>query len=82
MSRKNQSKSSVLGDLLTAREVAELLGISIPTLARWRQTGAGPRFLKLGGRRENIVRYRQADIAAFLDQAERRSTSDPGLRVA
>ncbi len=48
--------------LLTDRHVAEQLGISPLTLARWRYEGRGPVFLKIG----KAIRYRQADVDAWL----------------
>lgn len=59
---------------LTTAQAAERLGLQPRTLERWRWTGVGPRFRKLGG----AVRYAQADLDEFADAALRRSTSDPG----
>ncbi|MDA3922619.1 MAG: helix-turn-helix domain-containing protein [Salinisphaera sp.] len=50
--------------LLTPAQVADMLGVTVHTLAVWRCTKRYPlRFLKVGSR----VRYRQADIDAFID---------------
>jgi hypothetical protein len=46
---------------LGQKDLAKRWNISHRTLERWRYTGQGPAFLKLGGR----VLYRQADIEAF-----------------
>lgn len=46
-------------------------GISTSTLERWRWSGEGPAFLKLGGR----VVYRLTDIEAFEAERLRASTS-------
>lgn len=59
---------------LSAREAASRLGLEPGTLANWRWSGQGPRFVKIGGR----VRYRLSDLSIWLDQQTRRSTSDPG----
>ena len=55
--------------LLTRREVANLLKISLRTLDRWREERVGPRWIDLSGgsRRKPQIRYRMADIQAFLD---------------
>ncbi len=45
--------------------------ISPRTLQRWRLEGVGPTFVKLG----RLVRYRQSDLEAFLDERARTSTS-------
>lgn len=46
---------------LNQKELARRWGMSHRTLERWRYTGQGPVFLKLGGR----VLYRLADIETF-----------------
>lgn len=45
--------------------------ISPRTLANWRVTGSGPRFVKIGGR----VMYRQADVLAWENARSVTSTS-------
>lgn len=55
-------------------EVEEIYGLKVATLRGWRFRGLGPRFLKLG----RSVRYRAADIEAWITRGERMSTSDPG----
>ena len=45
--------------LLTVREAAALLRCSVHSLNKWRLTGGGPRFVRVGSR----VRYRQSAIA-------------------
>ena len=61
-------------DLLTTEEAARYLRLSPRTLERYRVTGEGPRFLKIGRR----VLYRQSDLDEWLKNKSRRSTSDPG----
>jgi hypothetical protein len=53
-----------------------MTGIPARTFETMRLRGTGPKFLKLGKRK--AVRYRPADIAAWLARHERRSTSDKG----
>jgi excisionase family DNA binding protein len=60
------SPSTILPDLATRQQVADYTQTSIPTLARWAAEGKGPRFVKLGAR----VRYRKADVLAWLDSLE------------
>ena len=50
--------------------VAERWGISHRTLERWRYTGQGPRFMKIGGR----VVYRVEDIETYETEQLRTST--------
>ena len=60
--------------LIDEHEAAERLGLSVKTLRRWRWSGRGPAFRKLG----SAVRYAEEDLAAFIEGARRRSTSDAG----
>jgi predicted DNA-binding transcriptional regulator AlpA len=54
--------------LLDSREVSAYLRVSESTLSRWRASGAGPPFLRLGG----IARYRAERLDAWLAEAEHR----------
>ena len=53
-------------ELLAPRPAAKYLGVSHWALARWRQRGRGPDFIKLGGR----IRYRRAALDAYLHERE------------
>jgi predicted DNA-binding transcriptional regulator AlpA len=53
-------------------ELSRFLRVSTSTLAKWRLSGSGPRFVKLGHR----VAYRQADIDEYLSRQTRASTSE------
>jgi predicted site-specific integrase-resolvase len=44
--------------ILTPEQVADLYGVSLETLRRWRRTGEGPAFVQLSARR---VVYRPTD---------------------
>ena len=59
---------------LTTPEAAEHLGLSPRTLERWRVTGEGPRYRKLG----RAVRYSIEDLEAFARAGQRTSTSASG----
>lgn len=62
------------GQLLTAKEVADFLGLSVRTLATWRvRRSDGPPFIKLGGR---AIRYDRSDLEAWIEDQRRMSTSD------
>jgi hypothetical protein len=60
--------------LINEREAANLLRLSVKCLQGWRVRGGGPLFVKVG----RAVRYRPEDLEAFIQEAVRRSTSDPG----
>lgn len=49
-------------EILNEREVQAIFGFSIPFLRRARREKRGPRFMKVG----KLVRYRRADIEAYL----------------
>jgi len=59
-----------LPQLLDQREACAYLGVSQPTLNRWRCQGQGPKFVKMG----RVIRYRAADVAAFVEQSLRAHT--------
>ena len=61
--------------LLTEKDVAQALSLSVRTIQAFRLRGGGPRFIKIGAR---AVRYRPEDISTFLNDAARASTSDLG----
>ena len=59
---------------LNQTELAARWTISARTLERWRWTGDGPAFLKIGGR----VVYRLEDVLAYEQARQRRSTAERG----
>ena len=63
------------GLLMTPDEVAAELNVAAATLAAWRATGRiqGLVWLRIG----RAVRYRRADVAAFVDAGLRRTESRP-----
>lgn len=59
--------------LLSVEQAARFLNLSASSLAKSRVRGDGPAFVKLGA----AVRYRRADLEAFIAAGVRRSTSEP-----
>lgn len=57
--------------LFTVDEAADYTRLSKITLNRWRLTGEGPVFVKMGG----AVRYAKADLDAFIAASRRRATT-------
>ena len=53
----------LLGKKLTDCEAAEVCGVKVGTLRKWRLLGNGPRYLKVGRR---SVRYLVSDLQEFL----------------
>ena len=65
--------------LLRPQQAAALLGLSVQTLAKYRLTGDGPPFVKVGPR---VVAYRLDALEAWIVSRTRRSTSDRGEDAA
>lgn len=62
--------------LLTAREVAELLGVSTETIVRWTRKGELPAIRLPGG----ALRYREDDLERWLEERrtpDRRAAEPP-----
>lgn len=60
--------------VLTTREAAEHVRLSETQLERLRQRGDGPVYIKIG----RAVRYRESDLATWLDQHLMPTTSNQG----
>ena len=60
--------------LLSTEEAAKRLGLSARTLERYRVSGEGPEFVKMG----HAVRYTTPKLNDWLEACTRRSTSDKG----
>ncbi len=55
------------GKLLSTDEVADILGVSTSTLAKWRQLGEPELpFFRVAGR----IRYRLSDVESFVEDAD------------
>ena len=59
-------------NVLNTREAADYVRLGKNTLERFRLTGEGPSFLKLGG----SVRYRQTDLDLWMESRLTNSTSE------
>ncbi len=62
--------------LLNEHEVAEITGMSVASMRRWRILNRGPRYLKLNA----AVRYRIADVSAWLESRPTGGESIKGAR--
>lgn len=51
--------------ILNTRQVAELLGVTEPTVRKWRSTGGGPPFVALSGN-GGSVRYLRSEVYGWL----------------
>jgi predicted DNA-binding transcriptional regulator AlpA len=59
--------------LITQREVARRLTLSVRSLERWRVSGTGPRYVRLSRGR---IAYRIEDVDAWVASKVVRSTSE------
>ena len=50
--------------LLNSKQAAEVLGVAVYTLRKWRMLGQGPRAVKV----EGAVRYDPADLQAYIER--------------
>jgi excisionase family DNA binding protein len=66
------SSPSSPSSLLTGRDAASFLSLSLRTLERLRVSGGGPLFVKCG----RSVRYRQSDLDSWIEAHQRHSTSE------
>ncbi len=64
--------ASVLDRLLSPKDTAVALGVSLSWLAKARLSGSGPRFIKLG----RSVRYNETHLREYVRQQTRSSTSE------
>jgi predicted DNA-binding transcriptional regulator AlpA len=66
--------------LLSTRDVAQILGVSVPWVEIARSKGYGPPFIRIGVRG---IRYRKDALRAWLkERAEYRCTRDCGTEAA
>lgn len=53
----------MMSDLLSPNDAARVLGVTEAALSRFRHEHRGPIFVRVG----KLVRYREADLAAWLE---------------
>jgi predicted DNA-binding transcriptional regulator AlpA len=61
--------------LLTTDEASDLLRLQAQTLRKYRSEGGGPGYVRLSA---NRIAYDPMDLAAWIAERRRVSTSDPG----
>lgn len=62
---------------LSPPEAAKYLRCSASTLAKLRVYGGGPTFTRIGAK---AIRYRRADLDAYMEQGRVKSTSETACR--
>jgi predicted DNA-binding transcriptional regulator AlpA len=68
-----EASNSPASKLLSAKDVAEITGLSVETLAQWRSQMRGPLFVKMS---RNFVRYRQSDLDDWISERIVRTDQD------
>ena len=76
LSISNHQSNLAKKDRLNNEEAARYLGLKAATLNKWRVYGEGPPFIKVG----RLVRYRRADLDAYLSGRLFQSTSELSAR--
>jgi predicted DNA-binding transcriptional regulator AlpA len=64
--------------LLSQKQAARIVGLSVRTLERHRLAGTGPRYARLG----RLIRYQESDLAEWVRNSLRASTSQHGAPAA
>jgi transposase len=59
---ENTTMKPSVNRLITEREAAAMIGLSIQTLRHWRVRRVGPAYLKFGRGRQGPVRYALEDL--------------------
>lgn len=59
--------------MATTVVLSTFLDVSIPTLARWRSRGEGPKWVRVG---EHAVRYPRESVRAWIQENEGRAATD------
>ncbi len=54
-------------EYLSPKEASKLLGVSIHLLQKWRSHAQGIQYIKLGDRKNSVIRYQKSDILEYLD---------------
>lgn len=52
--------------MLTSKQTAEMCGVSLNTLQKWRSRNVGPKYVKFGGSNAAAVRYVRKDVESYL----------------
>ena len=68
----SQKPASTIGNLLTPKEAAVLLKVSVSWLAKTRMRGDGPPYIKVG----RSIRYSEAALIQWMKSRQRLSTSE------
>lgn len=54
--------------ILNSTGTANMLGVTRQTLLNWRNTGIGPSYISVGGKKRRIVRYRESAVHKWVKE--------------
>lgn len=61
----SDARSEIQSEVLLPREAARYVGLSRPTIDRWRKAGKFPKALQLG---PHAIGWRRSDLDKWLDE--------------
>ena len=64
------------GDIMNTAEAADLLGLSVATLKKWRRDGEGPNWFRITPSPTAHVRYTRDAIDAWIEDEHKRAFSE------
>lgn len=72
MGSDKNSEASRRSSVVSPETAAAYMNVAVSTLAKWRVSGLGPMFIKVG----RAVRYDARDLDAWLDSRRHTNTSE------
>jgi predicted DNA-binding transcriptional regulator AlpA len=74
VTRKGKRTQRPLCSFLNEHELAEIMGMSVSSVRRWRLLRKGPKYLKVGG---VAVRYKSSSLQAVRKRTKLNDASSP-----
>jgi excisionase family DNA binding protein len=74
LSEEREFQEALIVKLLTAKEVAERLSVSAPTVMRLADAKALPAVIIASRQRKRILRFREESVDKFIAQRERQTS--------
>ena len=62
-------------EVMSTRDLADMLGLQPQTLRIWRSQGRGPQYIRFGGSKSRVF-YRKIDVEVWLERNTFTSTSE------
>lgn len=54
-------------EMLTSKQTAEMCGVTLNTLQKWRTRNVGPKYVKFSGSNASAVRYPRVEVERFIN---------------